>query len=175
VADQDHIEVAVIDKTVYLKPFGCATQQNSLGIPDFLRAMYRAGCGYVAFDLLECKGMDSTFLGVIADAATSNPHTGGKSVIIFNASAPILQLLRRIGLLPLVSVHSGRLQPPAPIQLQQIDFVHFPKTEYQKLQTVKRLHEQLVLLNEKSRRLFEPFLTMLEEELQSQRDDVPDE
>jgi hypothetical protein len=172
--DEDHIEVAVIDKTVYLKPFGCATQQNSLGIPDFLKAMFRAGCFYVAFDLGACRGMDSTFLGVIADAASSNPHGQGKTVVILNAGEPLVQLMRRIGLLSLVTIGSEKIEPPARIQLRQIDFVHFPKTEYQKLQTVRRLHEQLVLLNEKNKRLFGPFLSMLEEELQSQREDVPE-
>jgi len=173
-ADEDRIEVAIIDKTIYLKPFGCATQRNSLGIPDFLRAMFRAGCIYVAFDLAECTGMDSTFLGVIADAATSNPSRAGKTVVIFNACDALVQLVRRIGLLPMVSLGSAKVDTAAHIQLRQIDFVHFPKTEFQKLQTVRRLHEQLVELNEKNRRLFGPFLAMLEEELQSQRDEVPE-
>jgi hypothetical protein len=162
-AEDDHIEVAVIDRTVYLKPFGFGTQQNSLGIPDFLNAMFRAGCTNVAFDLAECKGADSTFLGVIATAATH--RRPGKTVVILNAGEQLLRQLRRIGLLPLVSVLEESAEPPADIQLRRIDFVHFPKTEYQKLQTVKRLHEQLVRLNEKNRRLFGSFVQMLEEEL----------
>ncbi len=173
-AEEDRIEVAIIDKTVYLKPFGCATQRNSLGVPDFLRAMFRAGCVYVAFDLAECKGMDSTFLGVIADATMCNPHKAGKTVVIFNASDALIQLLRRIGVLPMVSLAAANVEAPVPIHLRQIDFVHFPKTEYQKLQTVRRLHDQLVQLNEKNRQLFGPFLVMLEEELQSQRDEFPE-
>jgi len=172
--DEDRIEVAIIDKTVYLKPFGCATQRNSLGIPDFLRAMFRTGCIYVAFDLAECKGMDSTFLGVIADAATYNPNRAGKTVVVFNACDALVQLLRRIGVLPLVSLAGANVEAPAPIYLRQIDFVHFPKTEYQKLQTVKRLHDQLAQLNERNRQLFGPFLAMLEDELQAQRDEIPE-
>ncbi len=172
--DEDRIEVAIIDKTVYLKPFGCATQQNSLGVPDFLRAMFRAGCIYVAFDLAECRGMDSTFLGVIADAATSNPNKAGKTVIVLNAADALVQLLRRIGLLSMITLSSVKADAPVRIQLRQIDFVHFPKTGYQKLQTVRRLHEQLIQLNEKNRRLFGPFLAMLEEELQSQQDEAPE-
>ncbi len=74
----------------------------------------------------------------------------------------------------MVTLSSVKADAPARIQLQQIDFVHFPKTGYQKLQTVRRLHEQLVLLNEKNRRLFGPFLAMLEEELQAQRDEAPE-
>jgi len=169
--EEDHIEVAIIDRTVYLKPFGFATQQNSLGVPDFVHAMFRAGCTYVAFDLAECKGMDSTFLGVIADAATAGAHKLGKSVVILNAAAPLVQLVQRIGLLPLVSLQTAGTGPQVHMELAQIDFVHLPKTEFQKLQTVKRLHEQLVTLNEKNRRLFGPFVSMIERELQGRGDE----
>lgn len=66
----------MIERTVYLKPFGFATQQNSLGIPDFVSAMFRAGCNSVSFDLACCRGMDSTFLGVIAYAAMARAAGG---------------------------------------------------------------------------------------------------
>jgi anti-anti-sigma regulatory factor len=171
VAEEDHIEVAVIDRTVYLKPVGFGTQQNSLGIPDFLSAMFRAGCSNVAFDLGACKGMDSTFLGVIATAATASRRRPGKTVIVLNARERLVTQLRRIGLLPLVCLHKERTEPPADMQLRHIDFVHFPKTEYQKLQTVKLLHQQLVKLNEKNKQLFGPFIAMLEEELGPQQAD----
>ena len=166
----DRIEVAIIDRTVYLKPVGFATQRNSLGIPDFLNAMFRAGCSSVAFDLCECRGMDSTFLGVIATAATARQRKPGKSVVVLNAQEHLIRQLRRIGLLPLLCVHEAPVKAPAELKLHQVDFVHFPKTEYQKLQTVKRLHEQLIQLNERNKQLFGPFVGMLEEELRAQRD-----
>lgn len=167
-AEESHIEVAVIDSTVYLKPFGFATQQNCLGIPDFLEAMFRVGCKRVAFDLGECKGMDSTFLGVIADAATAVPNRPGKTVVVLNCRENALRQLRRIGLLPLVCVHEETVEPPQ-MQLSQIDFIHFPKTPQQRLQTIKRLHQQLTELNEKNKQLFGPFIAMLDEELQQRR------
>jgi len=163
--EEDHIEAAVIDKTVYLKPFGFATQHNSLGVPDFLKAMFRMGCCYVAFDLSECQGMDSTFLGVMADAAITNPHRVGKSVLVLNAREDLVRQLRRIGLLPLVSLHGEAAEPPVKLELSCIDFVHFPRNNYQRLRTVQRMHQQLVQLNERNRRLFGPFIEMLEQEL----------
>lgn len=173
--EDDHIEVAVIDRTVFLKPFGFGTQHNSLGIPDFLNAMFRAGCHFVAFDLSECKGMDSTFLGVIADAATATPHRPGRTVMIMNAADDLMRQLKRIGLLPLVQVHEEPVEPPADIELSQIDFLHFPRTEQQKLEKVKYLHEQLIRLNEKNQMLFGPFIEMLEAELQEEGPAGPDE
>ena len=35
--DADHTEVAIVGKTVYLRPIGMALQENCLGIPDFLQ------------------------------------------------------------------------------------------------------------------------------------------
>jgi hypothetical protein len=165
--EEDHIDVAIIDRTIYLKPFGFGSQHNSLGIPSFVNAMFRAGCSYVAFDLSDCKGMDSTFLGVIAAAATATPHRPGKTVIILNADESLLRQLKRIGLLPLVHLRDECVELPHEVQLRQIDFLHFPKTEHQKLEKVKFLHEQLAELNDKNRQLFGPFIRMLEDELEA--------
>lgn len=165
-APDDHIEGAVIDRTVYLKPIGFATQRNSLAVPDFVHAMFRAGCNCVAFDLSECKGVDSTFLGVIAEAATASPRRPGKTVVILNAGQALIRQLRRTGLLPLICVHAGQAEPPQGIELRPLDVFTVPKSESQRLQSVKRLHEKLVQLNERNERLFGPFLEMLEEELQ---------
>ena len=142
-----------------------ATQENGLGIPDFLRAVFRLGCRHVVFDLGQCTGMDSTFLGVVADAATALPQTPGKTVLVLNASERLVALLQRIGLVPLISLHAGAATPPDCIQFRQIDFVHFPATEVERLTKIKDLHQKLCQLNEKNRRLFGSFITMLEEEL----------
>jgi len=167
----------VLERTVYLKPFGFATQGNSLGIPGFLSAMFRAGCNSVTFDLACCKGMDSTFLGVIAEAAMARVRGRGRTVIVLNADDMLARQLQRIGLLPMICMHEGTVELPEGLELQKIDFLHFPKTEYQRIQKVKELHERLADMNERNRRLFGPFIEMLEEELAPETGEpgVPDE
>lgn len=167
--EDSHIEVAIVGKTVYLKPFGLATQDNSLGIPDFLEAMFRAGCRDVVFDLEDCRGMDSTFLGVVADAATAMPRVPGKTVVVLNADERACRQLKRIGLMPLICLHPGEVEPPAELQFRKIDFVHLPKTEKERLQKIKELHQQLADLNEKNKKTFAPFIEMLEEELEQEQ------
>ncbi len=167
--EQGYIAVAIIGQNVYLKPVGLATQDNSLGIPDFLEAMFRAGCTSVSFDLSECTGMDSTFLGVIAAAAKSAPHLPGKSVVILNADERLVRMLMRVGLLPLVAVHQDEVEPPEDMELRRIDFVHLPRTEVERLETIKRLHQELVELNERNRQVFGSFIDMLNEELRQAR------
>lgn len=163
--DADHTEVAIVGKTVYLRPIGMALQENCLGIPDFLEAMFRAGCRHVMFDLQQCTCMDSTFLGVVADAATSLPQVPGKTVLVLNASERSVRQLRRIGLLPLLSLHKGAASPPEGLQFRQIDFLHFPKAETERITRIKDLHMKLAELNEKNKKTFGSFIAMLEEEL----------
>jgi len=167
--ETDRIEVALFGGTVYLKPIGFATQNNCLGVPDFLKGMLSAGCRYIAFDLSECKGIDSTFLGVVANAALSRPQARTKTVLILNASRKALTLLRRVGLLPLVHVCKGKVETPEGLALRPIDFVHFPGTERERLRRIMELHRELCGLNEKNRRNFGPFVAMLKEELEEDR------
>jgi hypothetical protein len=119
----------------------------------------------VVFDLEDCEGMDSTFLGVVADAATALPHVDGETAVIINADEDRLTQLRRIGLMSLVKVRDEHVPPPEDVKLSSIDFVHFPKTEHERLGKIKELHQELVDLNEKNRRTFGPFIKMLDEEM----------
>jgi anti-sigma B factor antagonist len=161
----NRIQVAVLAKTVYLRPSGFALQSNSLGIPDFLRAMFRAGCNSAVFDLADCAGMDSTFLGVIADAATALPHRRGRTVAVLNAGERATRQLHRVGLLPLVTLRTEPTTLPERIHLREVDFVDVPRTENQRLERVRDLHQQLVDLNSGNRELFGTFVEMLNREL----------
>ena len=164
--DESYIGVLIIEKSVYLKPVGYATQDNSLGIPTFLRAMFRCGCTKVAIDLENCRGMDSTFLGVMADAATNLPKHGETSLLILNASEKNKQELATVGLLPLVKIVEKPYHPPAGLDLQKVDFFHLPDSDTERIKEIKRLHEQLVNLNERNKEQFGSFISMLEEEFQ---------
>jgi len=162
---RDYIGVLIIDKSVYLRPVGYATQDNSLGVPGFLSSMFQEGCVRVAIDLKDCMGMDSTFLGVIAHAATNLPRHGGSPVTILNASEKDIREFATVGLLSLVEVIDSPVEPPEGLELLEIDFVHFPNTERERIQQVKYLHEQLAKLNERNKKNFSSFLSMLQEEL----------
>jgi anti-anti-sigma regulatory factor len=159
--------VAVVDRTIYVKPMGYATQENSLGLPEFLKAMGRQGCAHVAFDLSDCRVMDSTFLGVIASAAMSGGQGRGKSVLILNAAPQAKHELQMIGLMPVVVLKKKRVSLPPEVELSEIDFVHMPGDERERLLRIKELHQHLVKLNERNRKSFGSFVQMLEEELRS--------
>ena len=166
--EDGRILVAVFEKTIYVKPMGHATQENCLGLPDFIKAMFRQGCTSVTFDLDECEAMDSTFLGVVASAAMSTAHGQGKSVLIVNADEGARHEFGMIGLTPVVAFKDEHCEPPPELELSQIDFVHLPSNERERIKKIKEMHEQLVQLNERNRRNFQGFIDMLETELQEE-------
>jgi len=168
VSEPDRILVAVLDRTVYVKPVGCATQRNCLGLPDFLKDMFAEGCSSVAFDMSQCSGMDSTFLGVIAAAALSGVPGPPKTVAILNASEQLVRELRMVGLLEVVSLRQEPCTVPDGLELAEVDFVHLPANERQRLERIRDLHQRLVSLNEKNKRNFGPFVEMLNKELAQQ-------
>ncbi len=171
--NQNRIDVAILGKAVYLKPYGYATQRNCLGIPDFLDAMFGAGCQYAIFDLAKCRGMDSTFLGVIADAAATSPRRQGKSVVVLNAGDRARRQLQRVGLIPLLCLREEEVELSDDVELCQMGYVPFPEDRKSRLEKIRELHEQLVRLNAGNKKLFGQFLEMLDEELEQagQQDD----
>ena len=159
-----------MEKTVYLKPCGCATQENSLAIPDFLSAMFRQGCARVAIDLRECKGMDSTFLGIIAYASTllsgqTALGTGSKAVLVLNPCREHLRDLQTVGLRGLVALRGEPFELPEGLKLERIGPVHFPGSERERIEKIKDMHRRLVDLNERNRRQFSSFVAMVDGEL----------
>jgi hypothetical protein len=171
VEQEDRIEVAVLDRVVYVKPTGYARQANSLGLPDFLSAMFQQGCTSVTFDLKDCRGMDSTFMGVIAGAAMPRARPQRKAVAVINASEKLRKQLKFIGLAPVVEVFDEQVELPPGIRLAQVSAVHWPEDERARVKKIKQLHERLVELNEQNRDRFGPMLEMPEQELQGRRED----
>ena len=163
---EGRIELAILGKTVFVHPSGYATQANSLDLPDFIEAMFAQGCSNVTFDLADCAGMDSTFMGVIAGAALHAIRRGGKTVAVINAKERARKELAFIGLTPVVALVLAPVKLPPGIRLSRIGTLQWPSDERQRILKVKKLHENLVRLNEKNRDRFGPVLDMLEHELQ---------
>jgi radical SAM protein with 4Fe4S-binding SPASM domain len=162
------IEVAILGKTIYVRASGYATQANSLGLPDILATMFGQGCTSVTFDLKKCRGMDSTFMGVIAGAAISRTRPSGKAVAVINTNDKTRQELAFIGLLPVIALVEDEVALPEELRLARASTVHWPKTERARITKIKKLHENLIALNEKNKELFGAVIEMLETELRQE-------
>jgi hypothetical protein len=164
-SEEDFITVAVLGETVYIKPHGYAMQDNSLGIPDFLSGVLRTKCDCVVFDLEECRGMDSTFLGAVACAASAHQRHPEKEVVVINANDECRLELRRTGLSRMVDMHEEQCHLPEGIELRRLELV--PRSEKERLEIILHLHEELAGVNEQNKSIYGPFVEMLRKDLQA--------
>jgi hypothetical protein len=160
------IEVAMHETTLLVKVQGLAKQDNCLGLPDLVEAMIQEGCNAVVFEMSQCCGMDSTFMGVLAFSADALKDDGAKHVLLLNPADRLVKQLKRIGVLAMVQVGTGTLDIPD-LRLKPAEDIHFPETERERLKRIKEMHEELVKLNEENRCQFGEVIKAIEEALQA--------
>ena len=158
---QGFYEVATGARAVFVRVHGLASMNNCLAVRDFIEEMLRANHSFIVVDLSECTGMDSTFMGVLAGAATCETPGRSAGVAIVNAGEQVLRLLRSVGLTELIFVE------PGPFEAPKLDFVRLEDTpgEEERLALVRSAHERLIKISEKNEKKFGPFLEALEEEM----------
>ena len=158
------VKGAVLGKTIVIKAIALAVQNNCLGLPDFIRAMAAQGCDSVLFDLSDCTGIDSTFIGVLADAAKCVPRSGEKNVVVLDPEKRFESQLKKVGLANLLTIRTEVEKAPE-VQFQPIDQMHLPADERERLTRIMELHKELVGLNEHNETQFGEFVKAMELEL----------
>ncbi len=75
--------VNAYDDPVKLIIKGRACFQNAQPVDEFFKKMIDSGCRHFVVDFLDCTGMDSTFLGILAGAGIRlmNPRERGRMVL----------------------------------------------------------------------------------------------
>jgi anti-sigma B factor antagonist len=116
---------------------GRGTFQNSQPLRRFAQEMIERGHREFVMDLAECRGMDSTFLGVLAGIGLRLVKDGqtGK-VRIVNANARNIESLKILGLDRLVDIVTAMLDPaqhPVPTGFQLL-----PGTDLTQLRSLDR-------------------------------------
>ena len=156
-------DVAIGTRAVYVRVHGLATMNNCLCVRDFIEESLRACHCFVIIDLADCRGMDSTFMGVIAGAAMFRKEGVNVGVAIVNADDDSLKLLDSIGLTELVYVE------PAPFDAEDVEFVELREEadEAERLKLVRSAHRHLVDISERNEKLFGPFLSEIEGEMKA--------
>lgn len=96
--DSDNVYTALAGDTIWIKVTGRGTFQNSHYIKKYLLEKIEVGCPAIAFDLGECVGMDSTFMGVITGLSIRMQGLGRGFVTAVNISAHNTRLLDTLGL-----------------------------------------------------------------------------
>lgn len=157
----NHYLVARHGHVVYVRAVGLANMKNAPVLDAFLAAEVDANVHTVCIDLSACGGMDSTFMGLLVGSSQRlRPH-GGKLVIV-NPTEHGLKLLRLLGLSDVLAVLEG-------CELPVLEFVTLSGaanlSPLQRMELVKRAHQNLIALNEANKAKFAAFLAALEADL----------
>ena len=157
-----YYEVATGARAVYVRVHGIATMVNCLCLRGFLEGLLAEGGSFVIVDLADCAGMDSTFMGVLAGAATYERNGKSPGVALVNVSEPLMRQLKDVGLTELVFVETEPFETPA------LEFVRLEEQgggEKERLACVHAAHEHLMKINERNEAIFRPFVAALEREM----------
>jgi hypothetical protein len=154
-------EVAVGDRAVYVRVHGLGSMNNCLCLRDFLDDMLREGRNFIVFDLADCTGMDSTFMGCIAGVATEEVKGRPVGVAVVNAADNLVKLLEGVGLDELVFID------PEPFASDNATYHRLEEqaTESERLRLIKSAHENLINLSAENEQIFGDLVRTIEREM----------
>jgi anti-anti-sigma regulatory factor len=93
------ISVGCGNDVIHVRVVGRGTFQNSQPLRRFADEMIDSGWREFVFDLSQCQGMDSTFLGTLAGVALRLKHDArGGSIHVIHATASQRDLIHTLGL-----------------------------------------------------------------------------
>ena len=99
----DRVEVAIRDRDAFVRVHGRGTFKIGPSLKQFGVAAIERGCSRVIFEMQDCVGMESTFMGILPGLATTLKKTTGE-VVLRNLTDKNLFLIRMLGLVHLVRV-----------------------------------------------------------------------
>jgi len=165
-----YYEVAIGKRAVYARAHGLASMNNCLCLREFLDKLLADGHSFIIVDLADCTGMDSTFMGVLAGAATyeQDGHTPG--IIVVNADPSLVRLLQSVGLGELLMIEDK------PFKIPPMQFVRLEEQagEEERLTLIRAAHTHLIKISEENERLFGPIVRVLEDEMRKRGLNMPE-
>jgi anti-anti-sigma factor len=146
---------------VMIRIEGRASFQNSATLRDFFAEMRRRNRSRFVLDFKNCTSMDSTFLGVLAEAALAIRKLGtGGSMVLCRVGERNLELIKNLGLHRLLAVDTG----DAVSLLRDGGTALAPQAKMNELENARLVlaaHENLVAADEANRSKFQDVLSFL--------------
>jgi len=127
------------------------------------------GCQDIVFDMEECQGMDSTFMGVLAGIAIHPGGAGKSRVIVVNLTARTHDMLMTLGLERVLECH--KQDDPQPELKQRLaaalhlDGLEVDDDRTLSLTTMLQAHQHLVDVDPENMARFRDVLTYLDQEV----------
>ncbi len=153
----------------FIRVVGLATMQNSTPLQEVLESLLHQGMRRFIFDLKNCSGFDSTFMGILLGIAlgeNGEPRPGGEnkgaSVFLVNVNHEHSKLLAGVGIDRLVQMHTEPIQFP-PMELTRLE--GGPTNSLRRIRSIISAHENLVRLGGQNQKAFSEILEILKREL----------
>lgn len=139
---------------------GRASFANSGGLRDFFAAMFKHGRKSFVVDFLNCTGMDSTFLGVLAGAALElRRQQPPGTLTLVRVAERNLELLRNLGLHRLATVEAGDF--PMGFHGGNTGLDTRARSEIESARLMLEAHENLVAADQANAAKFQDVLAFL--------------
>ena len=168
----DSVEVAIAEGVAYAKVHGRGTFKVAPNLKQFGIGAAGQGCGRVLVDMSDCRGMDSTFMGVLAGLAIQLKKRKDGELVLRNLSDKNASLISTLGLSHLVRMEKGGAGPAMPPDGQVLDTAVDKKDL---AQTMITSHEVLVEVCPENALKFKDVLAYLKEDLQRSGEQNGDE
>ncbi len=165
--------VAVQAAFALVKVSGRATFKLAPSLKRFCMTAIEHGCREIVFDMEDCQGMDSTFMGVLAGIAIHPGGNGDTHVIVMNLSPRTHDMLATLGLERVLECHEQN-DPQPELKQRLVDALHLEGLEEDddqtlSLTTMLQAHQHLVDIDPENMARFRDVLTYLDQEVQGNR------
>ncbi|MEX2382750.1 MAG: STAS domain-containing protein [Opitutales bacterium] len=159
--------VDVHSEPVIIKIKGRVSFLNSAPLRDFFNQAASSKKRNFVIDFVDCTGMDSTFLGILAGAALDlKKQKPSGDLILSRLGEKNLELVKNLGLHRLMYVDSGRgrVELKQPTRLSE---ENEPEDVVKRARMVLEAHENLVAAEAKNLEKFQDIITYLKNHVES--------
>jgi len=158
--------VAVQATFALIKVSGRATFKLAPSLKRLCITALDHGCRDIIFDMEDCLGMDSTFMGVLAGIAI---HPGDTHVIVMNLTARTHEMLVTLGLERVLECHEQN-DPQPELKQRLASALHLQGLDEDdnralSLTTMLQAHQHLVDVDPENMARFRDVLTYLDQEV----------
>jgi anti-anti-sigma regulatory factor len=136
---------------IYVRVIGLGNMNNSVTFKDFADRMQQEGYRAFVVDLADCRGVDSTFMGILLGLRDR--------LVVVNANAHCRKQMESIGLHRVVRIQEEAASVPPALELHEL-----PESEADpvtRLKLIMRAHQDLIAIDRKNQDKFGAFLSDL--------------
>ena len=154
--------VSAYTDPVVVKINGKANYLNCNSFREFIETIIANGNNRIFIDFEDCKGMDSTFLGILAGTAIElRKLTPAGELVVGNLSERNFELISNLGLHNLLTVSKGKAEPAD----------HFDALQNQEVSDAKKIlnaHENLAEADQGNVSKFQDVIAFLRNQVEKQ-------